>query len=107
MSAPHHFHLIQHEDPPAEAAALIDAGLASSNDAPAPLHEVRPLSRSARDEDGAVLGGAIGRSWGACCELRQLWVHPERRDLGVGRALGAHPGGESQPPIPALRHAGR
>jgi ribosomal protein S18 acetylase RimI-like enzyme len=82
-----HFHITKHEDLPAEAAALIDAGLGTSNDAAAPLHEVRPLSCFARSEDGAVVGGAVGRSWGQCCELQQLWVHPERRRLGVGRML--------------------
>ena len=50
-----------HDECPAEAAAVIDAGLAAYNDAAAPLHEVRPVSCVARAADGSVLGGAIGR----------------------------------------------
>ena len=34
-----------------------------------------------------VLGGAIGRSWGPCCELQQLWVHPAQRRQGIGGGL--------------------
>ena len=81
------FHITRHDDPPAEAAALIDAGLAAYNEAAAPLHEVRPLCCVARSDEGAVLGGAIGRSWGPCCELQQLWVHPAQRRQGIGRGL--------------------
>ena len=72
---------------PPEAAALVDAGLTEANAAAAPLHEVRPLACFARAADGAVVGGAVGRTWGECCELQQLWVAPARRGAGAGREL--------------------
>ena len=87
MNEPMRIRITEHEDLPTEAAALIDAGLGTSNDAAAPLHEVRPLSCFARDEEGAVVGGAIGRSWGHCCELQQLWVQPDSRRRGLGAML--------------------
>jgi GNAT superfamily N-acetyltransferase len=79
-----------HETPQPEAAAVVDAGIGAYNDAAAPLHEVRGLFVFARAAGGAVLGGAIGRSWGQCCELEQLWVAEEQRRQGLGRELLRH-----------------
>jgi ribosomal protein S18 acetylase RimI-like enzyme len=76
-----------HETLPPAEAALIDGGLDAFNAAAAPLHEVRPLACAARLADGRVVGGAIGRTWGRCAELQQLWVDPARRGQGWGRRL--------------------
>ena len=76
-----------HDDLPAEEAAAVDAGLEAANHAAAPLHEVRPLSCFLRAESGALIGGAVGRWWGRCCELQQLWVDPAQRGQGHGSAL--------------------
>jgi GNAT superfamily N-acetyltransferase/uncharacterized glyoxalase superfamily protein PhnB len=76
-----------HDTLPREEAALVDEGIGTANDAAAPLHEVEPLSAFARGADGRVLGGAVGRRWGTCCELQQLWVRPELRRHGIGAAL--------------------
>jgi ribosomal protein S18 acetylase RimI-like enzyme len=67
--------------------AIVDDGLGASNEAAAPLHEVQPLSCFAKSEAGEVVGGAIGRRWGPCCELQQLWVDPAHRRRGVGARL--------------------
>ncbi|MCW5658122.1 MAG: GNAT family N-acetyltransferase [Burkholderiaceae bacterium] len=86
--------LTVHDEPDAAAARVVDQGLGDSNAAAAPLHEVRPLACFARAADGAVVGGAVGRRWGACAELQQLWVHPDLRRRGLGaqlvRAFEAH-----------------
>jgi hypothetical protein len=37
----------------------------------------------AQNPDGTVVGGAIGRTWGECCELQQLWVSAELRSTGI------------------------
>jgi GNAT superfamily N-acetyltransferase len=76
-----------HDELPREDAAVVDHGLGQSNESAAPLHEVRPLACFARAADGTVLGGAVGRTWGVCCELQQLWVAPEHRRHGLGAAL--------------------
>ncbi len=76
-----------HDDVPAEAAGIVDAGLGASNDAAAPLHEVQALACFARLPGGEVVGGAVGRTWGTCCELQQLWVEPGRRRHGIGKRL--------------------
>ena len=76
-----------HDELLREDAAIIDAGLGLAADAAAPLHDVHPLCCFARAASGRVLGGAVGRTWGACCELQQLWVEPEHRRQGIGARL--------------------
>ena len=86
-SAPSGLAWTLHDDPPAADAALVDAGLGAANLAAAPLHAVQPLACFARDAAGAVVGGAVGRTWGECCELQQLWVAPTLRGRGIGSRL--------------------
>lgn len=76
-----------HDDIPPGDAAVVDAGLGAFNDAAAPLHEVRPLSCFARDARGAVVGGVVGRTWGAAAEILQLWVADAERRRGIGHRL--------------------
>lgn len=76
-----------HDDLPQEDHRIVDAGLTAHNDASAPLHEVRPLACFARLDTGQVIGGGVGRTWGLCCELQQLWVQPAHRGRGIGARL--------------------
>ncbi len=76
-----------HDDVPAADAQIVDDGLETANVAAAPLHDVRPVSCFARLPSGAVVGGAVGRTWGMCCELQQLWVEPAHRRHGLGAGL--------------------
>ena len=75
------------DDVPADAGRIVDDGLGYSNEAAAPVHEVQRLSCFATTASGAVVGGAVGRRWGECCELQQLWVDPAYRRRGVGSRL--------------------
>jgi ribosomal protein S18 acetylase RimI-like enzyme len=75
------------DTPPEDKLLAVDTGLEQHNHAVAPLNDVSPLAAFATDETGAVLGGAVGRTWGQCCELLQLWVAPEMRTQGVGSRL--------------------
>jgi len=75
-------------DAPAPASlAAVDTGLDEHNYAVAPLADVKPLAAFAQDRSGRLVGGAVGRTWGRCCELLQLWVTPEQRAAGVGSRL--------------------
>jgi ribosomal protein S18 acetylase RimI-like enzyme len=79
-----------HDELPPHESAWVDDGIGQSNDAAAPLHEVVPLACFARsDNDQQLIGGAIGRRWGACCELQQLWVDPAQRNQGIATQLMA------------------
>ena len=74
-----------HDQPEASDALVVDGGLDASNGAA--FDDVRPLACFLRDADGAVLGGAVGRRWGECAELQQLWVRPDLRRRGWGAQL--------------------
>lgn len=76
-----------HDVLPEPETTLIGDGLDASNAAAAPLQDVMPLACFARLPSGAVAGGAIGRTWGECCELQQLWVDEAQRRRGVGAGL--------------------
>ena len=73
--------------PPQDSLRVVDAGLEEYNYAVAPLAEVSPMAAFAAEPSGSVIGGAIGRTWGRCCELLQLWVASEHRSHGVGSRL--------------------
>jgi len=62
----------------------IDEGFDEHNFAAAPLGDVSPLAAFAIAPSGAVVGGAVGRTWGRCCKLLQHRVAPEHRAGGVG-----------------------
>jgi GNAT superfamily N-acetyltransferase len=67
--------------------AVVDAGLDHFNASQPELRNVRPLCVFARDASGQITGGAVGRTWGQCCELQQLWVAEDARGQGVGAEL--------------------
>ncbi len=81
------FSITTHDDCPADESAIIDQGMDDSNHASAPLHEVVPISCIAKSDEGEVIGGILGRRWGQCCEVQQLWVAPAHRHQGLGTAL--------------------
>jgi GNAT superfamily N-acetyltransferase len=76
-----------HENAPAHELETVDGGIDRFNRSVPALRDVRPLSVFARDEGGVVRGGAVGRTWGQCCELQQLWVEDMHRGQGVGSDL--------------------
>jgi mannose-6-phosphate isomerase-like protein (cupin superfamily)/ribosomal protein S18 acetylase RimI-like enzyme len=73
--------------PSPDGVRVVDAGLDDYNHAAAPLRDVSPVSVLAAERSGNVVGGALGRTWGLCCELLQLWVAAEYRRKGVGSRL--------------------
>jgi GNAT superfamily N-acetyltransferase len=75
------------DEPSSAELAAIDDGLERHNHAVAPLGDVRQLAALARDPTGRLLGGAVGRTWGRCCELLQLWVDDPYRGHGIGSGL--------------------
>jgi GNAT superfamily N-acetyltransferase len=70
-----------------DALAIVDAGLAEYNRIWIPPGTVQPLHVIATSEDGVTIGGAIGRTWGARCELRELWVTADSRGQREGTRL--------------------
>ena len=66
---------------------IVDEGLENFNRTAADLASVRPLACFARTADGRCVGGAVGRTWGRCCEVRELWVDDVQRGRGIGTRL--------------------
>lgn len=75
------------DSPGSADLAAIHAGLDAFNQAEAELANVRRLAVTARDGARAIQGGALGRTWGECGELLQLWVAESARGRGIGRSL--------------------
>ena len=75
------------EEPTRFDLDAVDAGLLGFNLEQGGIDEVRRLAAFARDEANVTVGGAIGRSWGGCCELEVLWAREDVRDQGVGSQL--------------------
>jgi GNAT superfamily N-acetyltransferase len=76
-----------HDAPSPADAVVIDTGIGDFNAAAAPLSGVVALMCVARSGADDVVGGAVGRTWGECCELQQLWVAPVLRRTGIGSRL--------------------
>jgi GNAT superfamily N-acetyltransferase len=45
------------------------------------------LTIVSRDEQGAIMAGLVGWTWGGCVEIEYLWVHEHRRGQGYGTRL--------------------
>ena len=76
-----------HDQVDLNAASVVDDGLGESNKQAAPIHLIKNLACFAKDPHEVVVGGAVGRTWGECCELQQLWVTEEYRRQGIGTRL--------------------
>jgi len=75
------------ENPKPADLAVVDAGIDQFNLAEPELQRVRPIAVFARGATDKVVGGAIGRTWGQCCELQQLWTIEKARGQGIGTEL--------------------
>lgn len=75
-----------HDDPSPADVEAVGAGLDRANDEARVLQDVRPLAAFAR-KAGELVGGAVGRTWGECCELQYLWVRTGYRHRGLGLRL--------------------
>lgn len=76
------------EEHPSQADLdAVDDGLHRHNIDHGGVDEVQRLAVFARDEEGRVRGGAVGRCWGPYCELQQLWVDAPMRRNGIGARL--------------------
>jgi GNAT superfamily N-acetyltransferase len=51
------------------------------------LGEEVELAIFVRDDNGTVVAGISGWTWGDCCELQSLWVQPSLRGRGLATRL--------------------
>jgi ribosomal protein S18 acetylase RimI-like enzyme len=70
---------------PAEREALGE-GLYAYNKRATGHHDGRDLGFVV-EEDGTLVAGLEGYTWGGICEVARLWVREDRRKQGLGSAL--------------------
>lgn len=106
LPTPHRIEYRCHDGVPEDEASLVDAGLDQDNMRSAPLHAVQGISCFAyladrhaaemigtvaaegiKAESNTLIGGAVGRVWGRCGELQQIWVADDFRRQGIGAML--------------------
>jgi ribosomal protein S18 acetylase RimI-like enzyme len=75
------------DSPDTSDLAVVADGLEAANQTAADLAAVRPMACFARLASGKVIGGAVARTWGECCEIQQLWVAPPYRRRGIARQM--------------------
>jgi ribosomal protein S18 acetylase RimI-like enzyme len=77
---------IRSDDHP-ELEALLEDRLYEFNSRTTSIFDGTLLSAAIEDDDGNVVAGMSGHTWGGCCEIRLLWVDESRRGSGLGTAL--------------------
>ena len=80
-------HIEEMHAPSAGETAAIERCLYEHNCQATGFSDGKDLGFVARDEDGNIIGAALGYSWGGISELKQLWVAEPSRGRGLGSAL--------------------
>ena len=75
------------ENPSAKDLEVVDAGISQYNLTELEIQKVLQLSVFARKGPTQIRGGAVGRTWGQCCELQQLWIAEQARGQRIGTEL--------------------
>jgi GNAT superfamily N-acetyltransferase len=81
--------LVVDDDPEPEVLATLESRLADETAAVTghPRAGERQLAVLARADDGRLVGGISGWTWGGTCELLHLWVDEAARWDGLGTRL--------------------
>jgi GNAT superfamily N-acetyltransferase len=78
------------EDAPEQAdLALLEERVSAAAIAAAGVGDDEEFGIFVRDDDGRILAGLSGMTWGGCCELHAMWVDESLRGRGLARALMA------------------
>src|SRR6187401_555684 len=74
------------DDPDPLDVELLEAHIRSEASTVTGLGDEVELAIFVRDE-GAIVAGVSGWTWGDCCELQSLWVSPSLRGQWLGARL--------------------
>jgi GNAT superfamily N-acetyltransferase len=85
MRSPPHIALT--EEPDKNDVLLLEERLYEYNVARTGIADGRVLALFARNDDGEIVGGLYGWTWGNACEIRSLWVAAAWRGQGLGSQL--------------------
>ncbi len=81
------FEVEEHPDP--ADVALLEARVAEQTATMTgmPREPESQLAIFVRDDEGAIVAGVFGWTWGGTCEIAHLWVDASRRGQGIATAL--------------------
>ena len=51
------------------------------------MTDAEGLAIFVRDDEGLIIAGICGHTWGGYCEIRQFWVEESQRGRGLGTRL--------------------
>jgi ribosomal protein S18 acetylase RimI-like enzyme len=78
------------DDPRREDVAVLDERLYTFNAAASGVHDGRLLAIFVREDDGTIVAGMHGWTWGGTGFVQAIWVHEKLRGRGLGaRVLAA------------------
>jgi GNAT superfamily N-acetyltransferase len=83
------YRLVVEDEPDARDLALLEEKLAAAAVAAVGLGEEEDFGIFARDDNGRIVAGASGSTWGGCCQIHTLWVDGPQRGHGLARELMA------------------
>lgn len=74
-------------EPTPEEVKYLEDRLYEFNSAATGIADGEWLAIFVRDDDGRIVAGICGNTWGGGCEIRQFWVEEARRKQGLGTRL--------------------
>jgi len=79
--------LIVNTMPSASEVQYLEDRIYEFNSAATGITDGAWLAIVVRDDDGRIVAGICGNTWGGCAEIRQFWVEESRRKQGLGTSL--------------------
>ena len=74
-------------DPSPEQVQYLEDRIYEFNSSVTGIADGQWLAILLRDDNGRIVAGISGNTWGGCCEIRQFWVEESRRGRGLGTRL--------------------
>jgi GNAT superfamily N-acetyltransferase len=75
------------ETPDRRDIDLLEDRIDEHNMAQTGIRDARLLAIFVRDDDGDIIAGLYGWTWGGCCEVKTLWIDESHRGQGLGTRL--------------------
>ncbi len=88
--------IVIESDPSRQDVQFLEDRLTEFNFETTGITDGRLLASFPRDENGEIIAGLYGWTWGGVCEILDLWVRADARGRGLGSAVLAAAEGEAK-----------